>query len=280
MPRGVLRPPLHVRADRGRRRVQDRHPVALDDVPPAVLVREVGRPLVEDARRAVAERPEDDVAVPGDPADVGGAPVDVGVRLQVEDVVVRRRDADEVAGSRVRDPLRLRGRPARVEEVEQVLGVHRLRRARLRVRGLGLDQLVPRDVAPLGHRDLAARALSDDDLADGRARLERLVRVPLQRDERAAPVALVLRQQDLAAHVVQPVGERLGREAAEDDGERRAEPRAREHRDREPRPHAHVDPDRRALADPERLEPVRRLHHLASSCAYVIAARSPSGSAS
>ena len=63
-------------------------------------------------RGAVAERAVDDVAVAGHPADVGGAPVDVGVGLQVEDVVVRRRDADEVAGGRVRDPLRLRGRAA------------------------------------------------------------------------------------------------------------------------------------------------------------------------
>ena len=86
--RRVLRPPLHVRADRRRRRVQDRDLVALDDVPPAVLVREVGRSLVQDARGAVAERPVDDVAVPRHPADVGGAPVDVLLGLQVEDVVV------------------------------------------------------------------------------------------------------------------------------------------------------------------------------------------------
>ena len=130
---GVLRPPLHVRADRGRRRVQDRDLVALDDVPPAVLVREVRRALVEHARRAVAQRPVDDVAVARHPADVGGAPVDVLPGLQVEDVVVRRRDADEVAGGRVRDALRLRGRAARVQQVEKVLRVHRLARARRRI---------------------------------------------------------------------------------------------------------------------------------------------------
>ena len=74
---GVLRPPLHVRPDRGRRGVEDRHAVTLDDRPPAVLVGEVGRALVEDAGRPVAERPVDDVAVARDPADVGRAPVDV-----------------------------------------------------------------------------------------------------------------------------------------------------------------------------------------------------------
>ena len=46
----------------------------------------VGRALVHDRGGAVGERPVDDVAVPGHPADVGRAPVDVGVRLEVEDV--------------------------------------------------------------------------------------------------------------------------------------------------------------------------------------------------
>ena len=47
----VLRAPLHVRPDRRRRRVEDVHLVALDDRPPAVLVREVRDALV-DARRS------------------------------------------------------------------------------------------------------------------------------------------------------------------------------------------------------------------------------------
>ena len=87
----ILGSPLHAGADRGRRRVHDRHAVALDDLPPDVLVRIVRRSLVHDAGRAVGERPVDDVAVAGDPADVGRAPVDVVVRLQVEDVAVRER---------------------------------------------------------------------------------------------------------------------------------------------------------------------------------------------
>src|ERR671912_506578 len=44
----------------------------------------VGRALVEHRRAAIRERPVDDVAVPGDPADVGRAPVHVAVGLEVE----------------------------------------------------------------------------------------------------------------------------------------------------------------------------------------------------
>ena len=84
--------PLHERPDRGRRGVEDRRLVLLDDRPEPVLVGMVGRAFVDHARRAVRERAVDDVGVTGDPADVGGAPVDVGVGMEVEDVLVRVRD--------------------------------------------------------------------------------------------------------------------------------------------------------------------------------------------
>lgn len=45
-----------------------------------------GGALVEHLRRAVRQRPVDDIAMPGDPPDIGGAPVHVGLRLDVEDV--------------------------------------------------------------------------------------------------------------------------------------------------------------------------------------------------
>ncbi len=128
-PFGMVGPPLHAGADRGRRGVEDRHAVALDDLPPDVLVGIVRRPLVHDAGRAVGERPVDDVGVAGDPADVGGAPVDVPLGLEVEDVAVGPGDAGQVAAGGVQDPLRLRGRARGVEDVERVLGAHRLGRA-------------------------------------------------------------------------------------------------------------------------------------------------------
>ena len=53
------------------------------------------------------------------------------------------------------------------------------------------------------------------------------------------------------------------REAAEDDGVRRAEPRAREHRDRQLGNHAHVDRDRRPLLHAELLQRVREADDVA-----------------
>src|SRR5207253_9408642 len=116
----VLRAPFHVRADGGRSGVEDVGLVALDDLPPAVLVRKVGGAFVDDPGGAVGQRAEDDVAVSGDPADVGGAPVN-RVGLDVEDVVVGGGDTDQITACRVDDALGLGRGAARVEQVQQVL---------------------------------------------------------------------------------------------------------------------------------------------------------------
>src|SRR5215467_6548460 len=83
--------PLHEGSDGSGRRVADRDAVLLDDAPESVLVRVVGRALVHDGRRAVRQGPVHDVGVAGNPADVGGAPVDVAV-VQIEDPLVGRAD--------------------------------------------------------------------------------------------------------------------------------------------------------------------------------------------
>ena len=54
-----------------------RDAVALDDAPEAPESGKFGAPSYIKHGRAVGERPVHDVAVAGDPADVGGAPVDV-----------------------------------------------------------------------------------------------------------------------------------------------------------------------------------------------------------
>ena len=118
--------PLHERADRGRRGVEDRHLVLLDDLPEPALVRGVRRALVDHQGGAVRQRPVDDVGVPGDPADVGRAPVDVGVRLEVEDRVVGVGDLGQVAAGGVQDSLRFSGGSRGVEDEQRVLGVEGL----------------------------------------------------------------------------------------------------------------------------------------------------------
>ena len=113
---------------------------------------------------------------------------------------------------------------------------------------------MPPDVATLRPVDVAAGAAQDDRLLHGRRVRERLVRVPLEWDGLPAAQPLVLRDEQLALHVVQAARERVGGEPAEHNRVRRAEARAGEHRDRQLGNHPHVDADRRSLADAEALE--------------------------
>ena len=69
-----------------------------------------------------------------------------------------------------------------------------------------------------------------------------------------------------SASLIRP-RQRLRREAAEDDGVRRADPGAGEHRDRQLRDHRHVDRDPVALLDAELLERVGGLLDLAMEVA-------------
>ena len=163
--RRVLGPPLHVRADRRRRRVQDRDPVALDDVPPAVLVREVGRPLVQHARRPVAERPVDDVAVPRSPS-------------RCRPRTSRRRAR---ASGRRRSGASSRRRRGSRRSCARSPSASRSSRSCRGGRGdprspsartgttpdpsAALDQLVPGEVPAGRHRHVGTRALADDDRA-------------------------------------------------------------------------------------------------------------------
>src|SRR5690242_6629721 len=94
--------PLHEGTDGRGRGVENGDAVALAKLPEAVLLRPVGGSLIHDDGRAVGERAIDDVRMPGDPADVGGAPENVVV-FQVENLLRRRRTADDVAAGRVDD---------------------------------------------------------------------------------------------------------------------------------------------------------------------------------
>ena len=124
---GDLAAPLHERPHEGGGGVVDGDAVLLDDVEVAVLVRGVGGAFVDDLGDAVREGSVDDVGVSGDPADVGGAPVDVLSRFVIEDVVVGVRGLGEVAAGGVDDALGLSGGAGGVENEQGMFGVEGLR---------------------------------------------------------------------------------------------------------------------------------------------------------
>ena len=243
---------LHERPDRGGRGVEDRDLVVLHDLPPAALLRGVRRALVDDPGGRVGERAVDQVAVAGDPADVGGAPVDVGLRLEVEDRPVRVRRAGEVAAGGVQDALGLAGGAGGVHDVERVLGVEEL--ALVLARRL-VHGVVPPDVDLVVPVDVLAGTPDHQHLLDGVALAlglrTGLVHGRLERGGRTAPVAAVGGDDHLHAAVDDAGGERVGGEAAEDHGVRRPDPGAGQHRDHGLEDHRHVDGDPVALLDAE-----------------------------
>ena len=115
----------HQGADGGRRRVEGVDLVLVDHLPEARDRRVGGHAFEHERRRAIGERPVDDVQMAGHPADVRGAPIDVAVVI-VEDVLMRHRHVDEITAGRVQHAFRRAGRAGRVEDEERVLGAHRL----------------------------------------------------------------------------------------------------------------------------------------------------------
>ena len=117
-------------------------------------------------------------------------------------------------------------------------------------------------VAALDHLHVVAATAHDDDMLDRRRRGHGLVGGRLQREDLAAPVPAVCRDQQLGLGVVDPVGERLRREAPEDHAVRRPDAGARQHRHRRFGDHRQVDVDPVALDHAKSLEGVGEALHL------------------
>ena len=224
-------------ADRGRRGVENRDAVILDHFPEAAEVRCVRRAFVHHLGDAVSQRAVNDVGVPGDPADVGGAPVNILV-AHVENVFAGRVGAGEVAAGGVEDSLRFAGRAGRVEDEKRVLGVEALGDV---FRGNAGHFVVPPRVALGVHRDFVCAAFDDDDALDLVVFRERLIDHRLEGDDLAAPPAAVGGDDGGGAGVLEAIDDGLRGEAAEDHIVHRADARAGEHRDGGFRNHRHVN---------------------------------------
>ena len=130
-----------------------------------------------------------------DPADVGGAPENVGV-VNVEDILVGDFRAKQVAGGGMENPLGFAGRTAGVKDEQRRFAVEFLRRT-FRVHVIQLP--MPPDIAALGDVDFVIGAPEHNDFL-GRLRqqvplrvfeCQRFVHVFLQLNHRSAPEAAV-----------------------------------------------------------------------------------------
>ncbi|WDT70176.1 MAG: hypothetical protein MPW17_15625 [Candidatus Manganitrophus sp.] len=194
----------------------------------------------------------------GDPADIGGAPVSVGL-FQIEYPAGGDGDTQKIAGRRMDDPLRLAGRPAGVENEEGMLRVERLGAALI---GGGFHQIMPPKIAIGLHLDRGVGPPDDNDPLDPRGFLQRLVDLFFQGDDLPFSVAAVGRHDQPGFGIVDPVPQGGGRKAAENNRMGGADPGAGEHGDRQLRDHRHVDRHAISFDDPLSFQDIGELANL------------------
>ena len=181
----------------------------------------------------------------GDPADIGGAPVDILV-THVEDVLAGGVGADEVAAGSVEDALRLAGGAGGVEHEERVLGIEALGRV---FPGNERHFLVPPRIADRFHGHLVFAALHDDDALDVLVFRQRLIDDRLERDHLAAPPSAVRGDHGGGAGVFEAIDDGLRGKPAENDVVHGPDAGAGEHGKRGLRDHRHVNEHAVALLD-------------------------------
>ncbi len=214
----LVGPELAQHPDRRRRRVEDVHPELLGDPPRPPRVRIRRDALVHDARRPQRQRSVDDVGVPGDPADVGEAPVRV---VGVDVLVVLRRTGRRTPGSHRSSAGTPSGRPvvplvyirnngasAGIDTGSTCCAAVGLQAARRRRSRAPRPSGCSSGTRPGCRRQTSTFSTSTPSSARN---LDRLVGLGLVVDQLAVAVVAVHRHQDLALRVGHPVAARRAR---------------------------------------------------------------------
>jgi hypothetical protein len=119
----------------------------VNHAPQAVGLWKIRSAFVHEGRGAVLQGSINDIAMTGDPADVGGAPVHV-LFLEVKDQFRRDVSTHGIPAGGVQDALRFARRAGRIQKEERVLGIERLCRALIRCLQ---HQFMPPMIAAGGH---------------------------------------------------------------------------------------------------------------------------------
>ncbi len=144
----------------------------VDDLPEARPVGIIRHALVNQADCAVGQRPVNDIGMPGHPAHIRGAPVNLA-RFVIENQLMRKRNINHVSARAVQHALRFSGRAGGVEDKKRVFGIHLFARAvgRLFVHHCAFD------IAPFNPCDFRAGMAKNQNRVNVRAAFQRLVRV-------------------------------------------------------------------------------------------------------
>ena len=140
-------------------------------------------------RCAAGQRAVQQVAVTGDPAHVGGTPVDVA-RMVVENVFKGGGRVNQIAAGGMQHAFRLTSGSGGIKDKQRIFRVHLFR---LMLVACVFNQIAPPQVSALVPVNVAARAFEDNDVMDGfHVRVfQRVIDVFLQRNAAPGTHALV-----------------------------------------------------------------------------------------
>ncbi len=211
----------------------------VDDPGDAGNVWMIRHAFVHQRRRAVDQRTIDQVAVPGDPADIGRAPIDLPGAV-VEHPLMGQCGIEQIAAAGMQNALRLARGAGGIKDEQRLLGPHFLWCADLTGHA---HQVVVADVAMRVPANVRTRAAHDDDLLHtaGLGIGQRLVDIILERHGFAAANAFVGGDHDLRLTIDDAPGQRFRGEATEHHRVDRADARTGQHRHRGLGNHRHVD---------------------------------------
>ena len=204
---------------------------------------------------AVCKRSVDDIAVAGNPADIGRTPVDFSI-VVIEYVLVSHRSVNEIATGCVQNPLGLSGRTRSIENEKRILSIHFLDRA---VIGNFRGGLVIPDVPAPVPRHIRSCAAHYQDFLYNRVHrtvLKRVICIKLKRHLASATQTFVCCNDYFRRAVRNPPRKRVRRKTSEHDRMNGADTRARKHGEGSLGDHRHVYGYPVALAGAQRLKHV------------------------
>ena len=200
---------------------------------------------------AIGQRAIDDVAVPGDPADIGRTPVAVSIMV-VEDILMGERGVHDVPTRGVQYALGPAGRSRGVENEQRIFRIHDGRRAvgRRGFHGLVIPTIT---CVPL---NVAAGSAHDQYLFDMLRTwsLQCCIDIRLQGNGAPAAIPLVGGDYEARTAIFDPASQGIRGKAGKDHRMHRADACAGQHGVGRFRNHRHVERDHIAFAHAHRLE--------------------------
>ncbi|CCK16116.1 hypothetical protein BN136_2126 [Cronobacter universalis NCTC 9529] len=239
----------HQRANGRRRGIENIHLVLIHHLRHTVGGGPVRHAFKHQRGGAAGERPVEQITVPGHPAHIRGAPVDIA-RMVVKGVQERGGRVDQIAAGGMQYAFRFTGRAGGVEDKQRIFGVHL---HRLMMRAGFLHQLVPPEIASFMPFGIPAGAFKHHHMFHaGDARIfQRVIDVFLKRNGTAGAHAFIGRDNETRAGVDNAPGDGFRRKAAENNRVHRADTGAGEHRHGGFRHHRHIDGDHIAFLNAE-----------------------------